>query len=55
MRVWICTLENYQFIIVTKLKILIQLSFKERMGKLLFKKGVMWQQNDKFLMNSVLR
>ena len=55
MQVQIHTLGNYQFIIVTKLKILIQLSFKERMGKLLFENRVMQQQNDKFFMNSVLR
>ena len=38
MQVQICTLGSYQFIIVTKLKVLIQLSLKERMGKSLFEK-----------------
>ena len=43
MQVQIHTLGSYQFIIVTKLKILIQLSLKERRGKLLFENGVMQQ------------
>ena len=39
--VQICTLGNYQFILVTKWKILIHLFLKEKMGKLHFENELM--------------